>query len=104
MKTSSTLICGYVSLITMTLTYNFYNFPYAFGLLFAKGLYAKYLKDSAEFVGTYDELLKATGKNTLENVAKLVNIDVTSIDFWRSSLEIIEEDIDEFLKLSSLGL
>ena len=24
---------------------NFYNFPYAFGLLFSKGLYAKYLQD-----------------------------------------------------------
>lgn len=81
--------------------YNFYNFPYAFGLLFAKGLYSKYLKTGAEFVNTYDDLLKATGKNTIENVAKLVNIDVTSIDFWRSSLEIIEEDIEEFLRLSN---
>ena len=29
--------------------YNYYNFPYAFGLLFAKGLYAEYLKKGAGF-------------------------------------------------------
>ena len=28
---------------------NFYNFPYAFGLLFAKGLYAEYLKKGKAF-------------------------------------------------------
>ena len=44
---------------------NFYNFPYAFGLLFSKGLYAEYLKRGEEFVKVYDELLNATGKKTI---------------------------------------
>ncbi|WP_298840363.1 M3 family oligoendopeptidase, partial [Clostridium sp.] len=64
---------------------NFYNFPYAFGLLFSKGLYAKYLKSGDSFKRDYDTLLSATGKNNLIDVAKIMNIDLHSIEFWRSS-------------------
>ncbi|WP_297521858.1 M3 family oligoendopeptidase [uncultured Clostridium sp.] len=79
---------------------NFYNFPYAFGLLFAKGLYAEYLNKGEEFVKDYDKLLAVTGKNKLADVTKLMNIDIESEDFWRNSLKTIEEDIEEFIKLS----
>jgi len=80
---------------------SFYNWPYAFGLLFAKGLYAQYLKDKEAFVLRYDDLLKATGKMNVEEVAKQANIDVTDINFWRSSLDIIKKDIDLFLMLTN---
>ncbi|MCT8977969.1 M3 family oligoendopeptidase [Clostridium sp. CX1] len=80
--------------------YNFYNFPYAFGLLFAKGLYAEYLKRGEAFIEDYDKLLKATGKMNLADVAKLMNINIKNIEFWRSSLRIMEEDINKFMKLS----
>lgn len=79
--------------------YNYYNFPYAFGLLFAKGLYAKYTKDGDKFVKNYDNLLATTGKSNLVDVAKMVDVDIHSIDFWRSSLKIIENDIEKFLNL-----
>ena len=79
---------------------SFYNFPYAFGLLFAKGLYAQYLKDKKNFVPKYNELLRATGKMPVEEVAKLAGIDVTNKDFWRDSLELIKESIEEFLRLT----
>jgi pepF/M3 family oligoendopeptidase len=79
---------------------DFYNFPYAFGLLFAKGVYAEYLRRGEAFVPEYDKLLQATGKNNIADVAKMVNIDIRSIDFWRSSLELIEGDIDRFMGLS----
>ncbi len=79
---------------------SFYNWPYAFGLLFAKGLYAQYLKDKGSFVSNYDNLLKATGKMLVEDVAKEANIDVTDISFWRDSLEMIKQKIDLFLQLT----
>ncbi|WP_432666625.1 M3 family oligoendopeptidase [Wukongibacter baidiensis] len=79
---------------------NFYNFPYAFGLLFAKGLYARYLEVGESFIEDYDKLLAVTGKNTIANVAKMMDIDVHSIDFWRSSLKLIEKDIKRFIELS----
>ncbi|OPJ63042.1 M3 family oligoendopeptidase [Clostridium oryzae] len=79
---------------------NFYNFPYAFGQLFSKGLYAEYVKSGDAFVEKYDELLAATGKNNLSDVAKLVNIDLNDINFWRKSLQSIYEDIDKFISLT----
>ncbi|NLB42835.1 MAG: M3 family oligoendopeptidase, partial [Clostridiales bacterium] len=79
---------------------SFYNFPYAFGLLFGKGVYAEYLKRGKDFIPEYDRLLNATGRNIIADVAKMVDIDIQSIDFWRSSLEIIKQDIDKFIELS----
>ncbi|XMB87337.1 M3 family oligoendopeptidase [Mycoplasmatota bacterium WC44] len=79
---------------------SFYNFPYAFGLLFAKGLYSQYLEKGESFVGQFDELLRLTGQKTVEQAAQFVDIDVTSIEFWRNSLEIIKTDIDKFIELT----
>lgn len=78
---------------------NFYNFPYAFGELFAKGLYSEYLKRGSAFVSEYDKLLKVTGKKNVADVAAIMGIDVHSIDFWRSSIKLIEEDIEKFISL-----
>lgn len=80
---------------------NFYNFPYAFGQLFAKGLYSEYLKRGNSFPEQYKTLLSVTGKNSLSDVAKIMNIDITSKDFWRTSLKMIEEDINLFLKFNN---
>lgn len=78
---------------------NFYNFPYAFGLLFSKGLYAEYLKRGESFVEDYDKLLQVTGKRKIAEVTAMMGIDIHSIDFWRNSLKVIEQDIEEFVKL-----
>lgn len=80
---------------------NFYNFPYAFGQLFAKGLYAEYLKRGDSFPEQYKTLLSATGKNSLSDIAKIMNIDISAKDFWITSLKMIEEDINLFLKYNS---
>lgn len=79
---------------------NFYNFPYAFGALFARGLYAQYQKEGASFVPKYRELLKATTVNTVEDVAKMADIDITKEAFWISSLEVVSGMIDEFMELT----
>ena len=79
---------------------NFYNFPYAFGLLFAKGLYAEYLKRGDSFPKEYENLLSITGKNKIADVTKVMGIDIHNKDFWRSSLKTIEEDIENFIELS----
>lgn len=81
--------------------YNFYNFPYAFGLLFAKGLYAEYLKKGEGFVKDYDKLLSVTGKNNIADVAMIAGINVRSIDYWRSALKLVEEDIEKFISLGT---
>ncbi|RXT08778.1 M3 family oligoendopeptidase [Ammoniphilus sp. CFH 90114] len=79
--------------------YNYYNYPYAFGLLFAKGLYAEYLKRGDSFIVEYDHLLSVTGKMDIKSVAAIMNVNVTSVDFWRGSLKLIEKDIEKFISL-----
>ncbi len=80
---------------------SYYNFPYAFGGLFALGLYAQFEKEGSSFVPKYQGLLKATTTNSCEDVAKMADIDITKVDFWRSSLEQVEKRIDTFIELSS---
>lgn len=79
---------------------NFYNFPYAFGLLFAKGLYAKYLSAPDFFIEKYDALLAASGRMSVIDVCKIMDIDVESVDFWGTSLQIIQDDIQNFITLT----
>ena len=78
---------------------NFYNFPYAFGLLFGKGVFARYLEKGPAFADDYCKLLRSCGSAPVAEVAASVGIDVRNPDFWRSSLEVIKKDIDEFCSL-----
>lgn len=80
--------------------YNYYNFPYAFGLLFAKGLYAEYLKKGESFTSEYEKLLSITGKKKIADITKEVGIDIHNKEFWKNSLKTIEEDIEKFINLS----
>ncbi len=81
---------------------SYYNFPYAFGGLFSRGLYAKYLEEGEDFLPKYRALLKATTVENVEDVALIAGIDLTDPEFWRKSLDIIAEKIDEFIKETSI--
>lgn len=78
---------------------SFYNYPYAFGGLFARGIYAKYLEEGKPFVETYKKMLRATGTSTVEDAALVCGIDLTDVNFWRAGLESIAKQIDEFCEL-----
>ena len=80
---------------------SFYNYPYAFGGLFARGIYAKYLEEGKPFVETYKQMLRATGTSTVEDAALVCGIDLTDVNFWRAGLASIAEQIDEFCALVS---
>jgi len=77
----------------------FYNFPYAFGGLFARGLYAQYEAEGAAFVPKYKKLLNTTPVATVENCAKVAGVDLTDKDFWRSALQTIADQIDLFCQI-----
>ena len=77
----------------------YYNFPYAFGGLFARGLYAQYEKEGAAFVPKYKKLLYTTTIATAEDVAKVADIDLTDKNFWRSALQTIADQIDLLCQL-----
>ena len=77
----------------------FYNFPYAFGALFARGLYTQYEKEGAAFVPKYKKLLYTTPIASVEDAAKVAGIDLTDKEFWRSALQSVAAQIDLFCTL-----
>ena len=79
--------------------YNYYNFPYAFGLLFAKGLYGIYEEKGSAFCDDYRKMLSLTGKANLKDVALSVGIDITEESFWQKSLDVVCKDIDKLIAL-----
>jgi pepF/M3 family oligoendopeptidase len=78
---------------------SFYNFPYAFGGLFARGLYAKYEREGESFVPLYKKLLNATATMDVEDAAMVAGVDLTDKEFWRQSLQSLAEEIDLFKEL-----
>ena len=80
--------------------FNFYNFPYAFGQLFGTGVFALYQKEGAAFVERYNQLLRSCGSASVADVAMSVGIDVRDPDFWRTSLKVYQDNIEEFITLA----
>ncbi len=79
---------------------HFYNFPYAFGHLFGLGVFKKYQEEGASFLPKYNALLASCGSDTIPNVCASVGIDVRSVDYWRSALDVLRGEIDEFIRLT----
>ncbi|MBN2566280.1 MAG: M3 family oligoendopeptidase [Candidatus Eisenbacteria bacterium] len=77
-------------------SYNFYNFPYAFGLLFGLGVYATYLKEGDDFIPRYKELLRSTGEGKAADLAGRFGIDIHSRDFWDASLAVLAKQVDRY--------
>ena len=78
---------------------DFYNFPYAFGQLFAAGLYARYQKEGSAFAKTYAELLSDTGSMSCEDLCKKAGFDITSPEFWKSGIEMYAKEVEAFEEL-----
>lgn len=79
--------------------FSFYNYPYAFGLLFATGLYAIYQKRGADFVPAYKALLAATGENRAAELADTFGINIRTKKFWADSLAIIGKRVERYCEL-----
>ena len=47
----------------------------------------------------YDKLLSVTGKNQIADVTMMMGIDIHSVDFWRSSLKMVQQDIEKFIEI-----
>ena len=80
---------------------HFYNFPYAFGLLFSRGLYAMYKREGEEFIPKYKELLRNTGKYDVGDIGSIIGVDLREKSFWQASMEGLAEEIERFIALTS---
>ncbi len=81
-------------------SFSFYNYPYAFGLLFGKGLYAIYKAGEPDFEAKYRSLLAGTVRMDAADTAASMGIDICDKTFWAGSLGLIEEEIGQFLRLT----
>ncbi|HBB13911.1 MAG TPA: peptidase M3 [Treponema sp.] len=76
--------------------FDFYNYPYAFGQLFAAGLYARSKKEGPAFAKTYASLLADTGSISCEDLCKKAGFDITTKDFWKTSIQMYAKEVEEF--------
>ncbi|MBQ3980886.1 MAG: M3 family oligoendopeptidase [Treponema sp.] len=76
--------------------FDFYNYPYAFGQLFAAGLYARSKKEGPAFAKTYASLLADTGSMSCEDLCKKAGFDITTKDFWQNSIQMYAKEVEEF--------
>lgn len=79
---------------------DFYNFPYAFGQLFAASLYERYKNEGESFVAVYEELLASTGNRCAEQVCAKAGFDITQKKFWSDGIALYLKEIDEFISVS----
>ena len=74
----------------------FYNFPYTFGFLLSRGLFAMFKDQGAEFLPKYEEFLRLTGSDTPENIARhTINRDLESREFWIEAIKSLEEPFSQ---------
>jgi pepF/M3 family oligoendopeptidase len=75
----------------------FYNYPYAFGLLFSLSLYAKaQYSGGVDFASSYRALLKATGSASAEDVARSAGFDIEQQAFWNKGVALIASRVEAF--------
>ena len=78
-------------------TYHYYNFPYAFGLLFAKGLYRIYRETPAGFPERYAALLAASGHASLADLGNRMGFALEEPAFWQGAFAELKTEIDAFV-------
>ncbi|EGU31462.1 M3 family oligoendopeptidase [Vibrio scophthalmi] len=83
---------------------SFYNYPYLFGYLFSKGVYAQRESKGSRFYPDYVQLLRDTGSMMAEDVVERhLAMDLTQADFWRQSLQMVEDKVSQFEALLAQG-
>jgi oligoendopeptidase F len=78
----------------------FYNFPYAFGMLFGLGLLAERDAEPDGFFDRFDELLADSGMIEAPELAARFGISLRNADFWHSALALFRADVDRYEELA----
>ncbi len=72
----------------------FYNFPYTFGFLLSRGLYAMFKANGSEFLAQYEQFLRLAGSDTAENVVKqTLGRDLETPQFWSEAIKSLESPL-----------
>ena len=83
----------------------FYNFPYTFGYLLSRGLYAMFRKEGDAFLPKYEEFLRLAGSDTAENVVRrTIGRDLEQAEFWSAAIRSLEEPMNRLEALLPMVL
>ena len=80
--------------------FNYYNFPYTFGMLLSKALYGRYREMGRDFMPMYNHLLELSAVADLKETAKAAGFNIEDKDFWRYALALVSEEIDTFIQMT----
>ncbi|MDQ0220376.1 oligoendopeptidase F [Peribacillus cavernae] len=79
----------------------FYNIPYTIGFLFSNGIYNLAKEQGTLFPAQYDELLRNSGRMTVEQLAeRYLNQTVEEKRFWEASIQPTVDAINEYLLIT----
>jgi oligoendopeptidase F len=78
----------------------FYNFPYTFGFLLSRSLYAMFNARGSEFLPQYEQFLRLAGSDTAENVVKrTLGRDLETPEFWSEAIQTLERPLSRLQSL-----
>ena len=66
------------------------------------GVYALYEQKGAAFLPDYEKLLRSAGSGMVRDVAASVGIDVADVNFWRGSLKVFADKLNELEQLEGV--
>jgi oligoendopeptidase F len=79
---------------------SFYNYPYTFGFLMARTLFAKFKLEGAAFLPKYEAFLRLSGSDTAEGVARRsLGADLGKPEFWELAIKSLAEPLGRYRKL-----
>jgi oligoendopeptidase F len=82
----------------------FYNFPYTFGFLLARTLFARLKKEGPAFLPKYEKFLRMAASATAENIAAdILDADLEKPDFWAGAIHSLSLPLDQYKTLLAKG-
>ncbi|MBN1329293.1 MAG: hypothetical protein JXA54_07450 [Candidatus Heimdallarchaeota archaeon] len=77
----------------------YYNYPYVFAQLFVYALYQQYLKEKETFLPKFKQILSLGGSLPLNQLGKIMGLDITKPEFWELGMKQFEYFLNELEKL-----
>lgn len=74
---------------------SFYNYPYTFGYLLSRGLFARFEEEGAAFLPRYESFLKRSASERAHVVARdTLGCDLERAEFWEASIDSLKAPLD----------
>ena len=78
----------------------FYNFPYTFGFLLSRGLFAAFKREGADFLPRYEDFLRQTGSDSAERIIQsTLGCDLGDPSFWNEAIATLGEPLQQLESL-----